>query len=171
MDFQPILSYQNSKAIKIYEAYTTAFPPEERRSETQFEALFANPNAEICIISNENQEIGYLILWKLNEALFVEHFEIFPDFRSLSFGSKILQKLISENEKIVLESEPSQLNDIAERRINFYQRNNFKVIDEDYIQPSYGIGKPAIQLFLLATYTPINIQDLKLDIYDTVYQF
>ena len=171
MEFLPIKNSEDQYAIKIFKAYCEAFPANERRNDVQFDQLFSNEKAEICIIINDNKEIGYLILWNLKEVLFVEHFEIFPEFRSQSFGSKILEKLITENPKVVLESEPSHLNEIAERRIKFYQRNHFSIISEDYIQPSYGIGKSAIPLFLLATFQPESIDKLKLEIYDIVYQF
>jgi len=68
-----------------------------------------------------------------------------------------------------LEIEPEHLDDNAKRRFSFYQRNGFNLIDEMYVQPSYGEGKNSLKLWLLANYTPENLEEVKDEIYDIVY--
>lgn len=169
MEFQIIASYEDYRTPKIVKAYTTSFPADERRNDKQFQDLFNHPLVKIFSVLDENQHKGYLVTWQLSHALFVEHFEVFEEYRGHNLGSKILTELHNMYSKIVLESEPPTLNEIAKRRINFYQRNSFAIIDEAYIQPSYGVGKYPLSLYLLANFAPENLTLLKEEIYDTVY--
>ena len=169
MEFQKIYDWKDEKVSEILYAYQNSFPPDERRDNEQLQKLFNNENAEIISILNENENIGYLILWKLSDFVFIEHFEIFECFRGKSFGSDILQNLLQKHPKIVLESEPDYLSNIAAKRISFYKRNGFKVIDEQYIQPSYGEGKKPLTLFLLSSETTENVEKIKEEIYQKVY--
>ena len=161
----------NRKRIsKIFYVYEKTFPEEERRNKEQFLKLIENPDVYIFSIKKDETAIGYLILWELSGFYFLEHFEVFEEFRNQNFGSEILKNLQEKFEKIVLETEPENLNEIAKRRIGFYKKNGFTVVDETYIQPSYGDGKPAVNLWLLANF---KIEDLKIlvrEIFEVVYQ-
>ena len=65
------------KLSRIFSSYEKTFPADERRDEAQFLALLENPNSLIFIIKNEENSIGYVILWELNDFYFLEHFEVF----------------------------------------------------------------------------------------------
>ncbi len=169
MKFLPVHSFENPSAQKIYRAYTTTFPADERRNDEQFKALFEHPNAFVNSILWREAEVGYLVLWKLSESIFVEHFEVFEEFRNQKLGSVVVKTLIEEHSNIILESEPSYLSDIAERRIGFYQKNSLSIINESYIQPSYEEGKNPLELFLMASWLPEDIQAVEQEIHRTVY--
>lgn len=166
LKFIPILSFSSI----IYEAYCDAFPENERRNKEQFMALFVNPKTKVLSIQHENITKGYLIIWLLSEFLFLEHFEIFPKYRGQNLGSSVLLKLAEQYPKIILESEPNFLNDISERRISFYQRNGFSIIDKNYTQPAYSNEKSSIQLFLMANWQATNILRIEKEIHSEVYQ-
>lgn len=168
MNFLSSLSIEIKQ--QIFQSYLSSFPEDERRDENDFWAIFNNPNAQVLSISESQQPIGYLILWKMLDFIFIEHFEVFECFRGRSLGSKILNELIKKHSKIILETEPSTLNDIAKRRVKFYQRNHFEILDKNYIQPSYGIGKNPLNLWLMGTFTPKNIEKYIHEIYKIVYQ-
>lgn len=169
MEFIPILHNENETAQKIFQSYTTTFPPEERREEKQFYELFNNPNTQITSILKNKKEIGYLILWHLSEYVFIEHFEVFSEYRNQKFGQKILENLKEIYPHLVLEAEPEQLNEISKRRIHFYQRCGFSIINKHYTQPSYGAGKKAINLYLLANFIPKKNDELQKEIHLKVY--
>lgn len=169
MKFTTLSDFKNEKAQKILRAYTTTFPPEERRSEEQFSALFSTENVSIESIQEHNEAIGYLVLWHLSDFVFVEHFEVFHQYRNRKLGEKILTTLHTIYPKIVLESEPDSLSEIAQRRIHFYQRNGFSIVDKNYMQPSYGEGKAAINLYLLANFIPPKNDELLQEIHHKVY--
>jgi ribosomal protein S18 acetylase RimI-like enzyme len=169
MEFLQITSTDDYRIQEIFDSYSTTFPEDERRDWYQFVKLFSNPNTKIIFVLHETQNIGYLIIWELSSHTFVEYFEVFPQFRSQKFGSHITEYLFKNFPRIILEIEPAHTSEDAQRRYSFYQKNGFRLIDEMYVQPSYGEDKKAIDLWLLANYTPENIKEIKDEIYDIVY--
>lgn len=169
MEFSQITSPDDYRVQQIFKSYSTSFPEDERREWHQFVKLFEHPNVKVISVLNDNDNIGYLIIWKLSNYVFVEHFEVFSEFRNQKLGSHITGYLFKNHPRIILEIEPEHLNDDAKRRFLFYQRNGFNLIDEMYIQPSYGEGKKSLELWLLANYTPENLKEVKDEIYDIVY--
>lgn len=157
------------KLSRIYAAYETTFPEDERRDYDQFLALLKNPDSFIFAVKNDETHVGYIILWKLSDCYYLEHFEVFEEFRNLKLGSQILSELKEKFKKILLESEPSHFDEMAERRINFYLRNGFSIIAEDYIQPSYGPGKSSMNLFLLSNFEVIAVQEIEAELFTKVY--
>ena len=158
------------KLSRIFAAYESTFPEDERRDESQFLALLENPDSFIFSVKNDENHVGYVILWKLENCYYLEHFEVFEEFRNLKLGSQILAELKEKFGNIVLESEPSHLDEMAERRINFYLRNGFSIISEDYIQPSYGPGKNSMNLFVLSNFSVTNVEDLQNELHTKVYR-
>ena len=159
------------KLSRIFSAYESTFPEDERRDKDQFLSLIENPACFIFAVKNDDDFVGYLILWKLEDFYFLEHFEVFEEFRNLKLGSQILSELQEKFGNIVLESEPNSLGEMAERRINFYVRNGFSVISEEYVQPSYGAGKNAIRLFLLSNFAIAEVKAIQNEIFSKVYLF
>lgn len=168
MLFEKSTSQENKE--KIYNSYCSSFPEDERRNEKDFWDLFNNPNAEILSIFNEENFIGYLIIWKFPLFIFIEHFEVFEEFRGQKLGSKILKALYKKHQNIILETEPATLSQIAERRVEFYQRNGYSILKKDYIQPKYSEEKNDLELWLMGTFTPENLEQSISEIYKIVYQ-
>ncbi|KIA89895.1 GNAT family N-acetyltransferase [Kaistella jeonii] len=158
------------KLSRIYSAYEKTFPVDERRDKEQFLELIENPDCFIFAVKNYDDFVGYLILWKLEDFHFLEHFEVFEEFRNLKLGSQILEELKEKFGDIILESEPKDLGEMAERRINFYVRNGFSVISENYVQPSYGEGKDPMNLFLMSNFFVEEVKGIINELYLKVYQ-
>lgn len=169
MEFLQITSPDDYRVQQIFNSYSTTFPEDERREWSQFVKLFDHPNVKVISVLNNSENIGYLIIWDLKNHVFVEHFEVFSEFRNQKLGSHITDYLFKNYPRIILEIEPEHLDDNAKRRFSFYQRNGFSLIDEMYVQPSYGEGKNSLKLWLLANYTPENLEEVKDEIYDIVY--
>ncbi|WP_228438135.1 GNAT family N-acetyltransferase [Chryseobacterium sp. 6424] len=169
MEYLRIPSFDDFRAQQIFKSYSDTFPVDERRSEAQFRALFQHPKVKVLSVLKDLDYIGYLIVWELTHFVFIEHFEIFSDFRSMKYGSEIIGDLFKQYSHIVLEAEPADLDDTAQRRILFYERNGFKVIDQNYVQPCYEVGKQPLNLWLMANWQPTNIEWIKEEIYDIVY--
>ncbi|MBP0612184.1 GNAT family N-acetyltransferase [Chryseobacterium sp. cx-311] len=169
MEYLQVSAADDFRAEHIYKSYCSTFPEDERRSKDQFRQLFKNPKVKVLAILNELDNIGYLVLWELTDFVFIEHFEIFSEFRSLKYGSEMLAHLFRTYSHVVLEAEPEHLNDDAVRRIAFYSKNGFSVIDENYVQPCYEEGKNSLQLLLLANWAPEKTDWIKEEIYDVVY--
>lgn len=169
MEFIHITSAGDFRAKNIYSSYTTSFPKDERRCESQFQSLFNKEKVKVFSVLNNLQDVGYLIAWELSECVFIEHFEIFSDFRSQKFGTDVIKKLFKDYSKIILESEPETLDENAKRRIDFYRRNGFSIIDENYVQPPYEKEKKPVNLWLMANYQPEKTDRILEEIYDIVY--
>ena len=169
MEFIHITSPDDFRAKEIYSSYINSFPKDERRNREQFSCLFSNKKVKVFSVLNDLKYIGYLIAWELTEFVFIEHFEIFSEFRSQKFGTEVIKKLFRDYSKIILEAEPSNLDDDARRRIDFYKRNGFQIVDESYLQPPYSKDKKPVPLWLLANYQPKKLEHIREEIYDVVY--
>lgn len=169
MEFNQVTSAEDYRAKEIYNAYCSAFPEDERRCEKQFRELFNQNHVKIFSVLEGLDDIGYFICWELSHFVFVEHFEIFSEFRSKKYGSEVLKKLYSDYSKIVLESEPEHLDETAKKRLEFYSKNGFTTIDDNYLQPPYQNGKNPVSLWLLSNFQPENTDRIREEIYDTVY--
>ncbi len=169
MEFLPITYAEDDRVQEIYNSYISTFPVDEQRDKDQFLDLFVSPHVSFMSVIHEKEAIGYLILWKMSSFVFVEHFEVFEAFRSKKLGSHIVNHLTENYPHVILEIEPADLSEDATRRYSFYQRNNCSLVDTTYIQPSYGEGKQSLNLWLLANYTPENIEEIKKEICDIIY--
>ncbi|WP_312075337.1 GNAT family N-acetyltransferase [Chryseobacterium sp.] len=169
MEFLQVTSPDDYRVGKIYNSYINSFPEDERRDWTKFVALFTHPKVKVFSVLHENNNSGYVVIWELSDFTFVEHFEVFNEYRNLKIGSQILDILKQNYPRIILEIEPEHLSEDAKRRFSFYQRNGFSLIDEMYLQPSYGDGKKKLELWLLANYKPLDLKLTIDEIHDIVY--
>lgn len=161
---------QNRKKIsRIFNRYERTFPEEERRNREQFLALAEHPDAFVYLIHEEDENIGYAVIWELPHFFFLEHFEIYEDYRSRGLGTSTLEAMKEKFGNIVLETEPENLSEIAQKRILFYEKNEFKILNKNYTQPSYGDGKPSMRLFLMSNFEPENINHLITEIHRIAY--
>lgn len=133
--------------------YTDSFPPEERRpwGEILSPASSQGPHAEAIIV--DDAFAGLVTTWDLGRWIYVEHLAVDPSLRGRGTGAALLSLLRSRSGRpVVLEVEPPAAdNPMAERRIGFYARNGFSVLDYDYIQPPYSPGLPSVPLLLMST--------------------
>lgn len=102
MEFLPITSPEDYKIKDIYHSYSTTFPEDERRDWDQFVKLFSNPHVKVISVLHESKVIGYLIFWELSDYIFVEHFEVFAEFRSQKLGSHITGYLFKNYQGLFL---------------------------------------------------------------------
>ena len=112
---------QNRKKIsKIFTATKKDFSLKKKDdSKDQFLDLAENPDAFFYSINHEDENIGYCVIWGASRILFLEHFEVFEEFRNQNLEKKILESLQEKFEKLILETEPDSLSEIAERRLRF----------------------------------------------------
>ena len=127
-----------------------SFPLEERRDDdkqrynTDFDDLFTAYVAE-----EDNEPVGLITCWNFDYITYVEHFAIDPNRRNGGYGKKILELLKQKVQSpIVLEVElPNE--EISKRRIGFYERSGFKLIEKPYMQPAYRETDEELPLYLM----------------------
>lgn len=158
-DLKSFSDADRSAALRyVWELYTTSFPAEERRSYDNFlRAVLSDPYCSLFLIGERDvveETKGFIISWVLSPELsFIEHFAIAPEWRNHKIGQACFEMMtalaLSSHSCILLEAEPP-LTEIARRRIGFYERAGFEIIDADYIQPSYEETGRGVPLYLMA---------------------
>lgn len=143
----------NSDAFnRLMDLYEQSFPPAERREKQSLASLLSKEaRMHFCsIIDDDGTMAGLFIYWDLHTFIYMEHFAVFPDMRNRGIGRRMLQHLFTLADKpLVLEAEPAD-DEMAKRRIDFYRRNGFEVVETDYIQPSYTTGGDELPLWIMA---------------------
>lgn len=129
-----------------------SFPPEEYRPLEELrrysdgKASFRNN-----VILHNNVPIGLLTYWDFHAFCYIEHFAIDPSLRNGGYGKAALQHLcqLLPDMPIVLEVE-EPLTEMAQRRIRFYQHQDFTLWEKEYLQPPYKPGDGCLPMRLMA---------------------
>lgn len=148
--FQPIKTSDVAAYHYMEKLLTDSFPEEEYRDLKELQkytdtvAHFYNN-----IIYDNEKQIGIITYWDFDSFYYVEHFAIDPAQRNGGYGQKVLEHLKHQvNLPIVLEVElPTE--EIARRRINFYQKNAYELWEKEYFQPPYKAGHDFLPMFLM----------------------
>ena len=131
--------------------YLSAFPPNERREFDELKKQIFNDECNVNLILAGEKVAGFVILWNFTDFIFLEHFAIEPGLRGLGIGENTLAEIMALYQKnIIFETEPPA-NEMARRRIGFYERNGFHLLERHYFQPSYDGIKPEVELKLMST--------------------
>jgi ribosomal protein S18 acetylase RimI-like enzyme len=120
--------------------YAEAFPPSERRSEKQLKRLIKeNDSMYFNLVLFEGKIAGLFVYWNLADFFFLEHLAISPDMRNHKIGQQVLDWIADNLNGIrLMEVEPSGSSEFASRRIAYYERNGYKILNKNYQQPSYS---------------------------------
>lgn len=145
---------------KILHLYVSSFPEEERREFHELAEMPGLPECSVCLILTSERKIaGFCIFWDFVSFVFLEHLAIENDLRGLGIGEGVLSVLREKYNTILLETELPEA-EISQRRVKFYQRNGFRMLQRKYIQPSYGKNKPEVELQLMSTSVDFTVETL-----------
>lgn len=116
---------------------------------------FRGPYLHTLILSKgfTDKFAGLINSWHFDDFNYLEHLATMPALRGSGIGATTLYSLLNGFDKPwVLEVErPSADSPMAARRIAFYERNGFSLLDYDYIQPPYAPGLPEVPLYLMSS--------------------
>lgn len=155
--------------------YFASFPPQERRLWTDIERLLSQPSSpyNLLVIVSGEMFTGFITWWSLNGFCYIEHFAVAQSMRGCGVGAKALKQFVASTPlPIVLEVELPDSDEIARRRIDFYQRNGFVAhLDFPYIQPPYSPSLPSVPLMLMTanTTTQLNLHHIAATLHQSVY--
>lgn len=137
----------------IIEIYLASFPETERRPVEDLRRRVASGEINLYLMADDDQApVGFITSWHFGDFRYVEHFAVDPATRGLGLGGKALEDFIDlEPTPVILEVEPAETSVEARRRIAFYQRHGFDIVDKSYIQPPYTAELSPIPLHLMAT--------------------
>lgn len=140
----------------VRKLYESAFPVEERRPWPDFQSRISDAGnimeLHVARTADSGEFAGFITLWQLPSAVYVEHFAIADSMRGRGIGSLILEsvKAYASPRPIVLEVELPGASPEAVRRIGFYERAGFSPHpDYPYSQPAYSTGLPAVPMMLM----------------------
>lgn len=145
-----ITSPEDADFKKLAELYTEAFPPEERRNIPQLEKLLQQqPDMYYNAIECDGQLAGLFVYWNFQDFWYLEHLAVYADMRNKKIGQQVLD-FVRDNlpGSRLLEVEPAE-EEMAVRRIGYYQRNGYKILDREYVQPSYDGIRPSLPLWIM----------------------
>jgi len=150
--------------------YTNSFPPEERRPWQQIADTASMP-CLYGLYTADGSFAGLITVWNFDRYAYVEHFAVDPVRRSGGIGAKAIAALRQKlGIPVVLEVEPLDHPDpMAPRRIAFYQRCGFTLLDHPYIQPPYAPGLPSVPLCLMTTDPTLDPSDITHTLHTQVY--
>lgn len=142
----------SDKALYTYmeELMKRSFPPDEYRDLNELRDFTDNRTHFFnnIIMENENP-IGFFSFWDFDDFYYAEHFAIDPSKRNGGYGKAVLQHVCQTLQKpIVLEVEMPE-EEMARRRVGFYQRNGFVLWNNEYQQPPYKPGDNYLPMRLM----------------------
>lgn len=151
LKFHRILSTDDSLFERFSELFQSSFPVNERRPlESLRKIISAEPDVYCDAVLRDTVFVGLLVYWDFSDFVYVEYLAVNPDIRGGGIGARVLSQLKDfVRRSVVLEVEPP-LNELAKRRIGFYERNGFVLLENEYFQPSYGLV-PGLELKLMSS--------------------
>ena len=125
------------------------------------------------IILEGDTPVGLLTYWDFQQFCYIEHFAIDPAKRNGGYGKEALKAVRTLlNRPIVLEvEEPNE--EMAQRRIGFYQREGFQLWPNAYQQPPYKPGCGFLPMQLMVYGALDNLRDfetIRTKLYTEVYK-
>lgn len=158
----------------VYEIMDEAFPPTEKRSFEGQKKLLEEKQYRIIPNYNSLGELsGFIAVWSFDTFNFIEHIAVSKQMRGKGIGSTILKSYIrSCNKIILLEVEPPD-NEVAVKRIRFYEKLGFNLNSFYYQQPPLQDGFSYIDLKIMSypeKISEVEFLPLKKQIYKTVYK-
>ncbi len=152
--------------------YLLSFPPEERRPWHTITHPADAAGPQLLIALDGDRQLGFVTIWHFGTFIYIEHLAVEPSLRGAGTGAAILRALTEKYSlPIALEVEPqADNNPMAARRIGFYERCGFSVLDFDYIQPPYSPELPEVALKLMATAGAPDAAEIARTLHSRVYK-
>jgi len=144
--------------------YSVSFPVYELRSDKQQEYAFRDSRYNLFCILDEKKDMlcAFISFWEFERYIYIEHLAVNQELRGKNLGSKMLKDFNSETSKtIILEIDPIK-DEIAERRLRFYQKLGYVLNPYKHYHPAYNTEYPPHELLVLNTG-----EQLPPDLYET----
>ncbi len=163
MEFIRLKNFKSEEFKRVWEIYECSFAEDEKRDLEDEKKIMRKEEHFLCAVKDNQAIVGLIEYWDLGDFVFIEHLAIKKDLRGKGYGTKLMKQFINslpESKRfVVLEVEKLTSKD-AKRRIRFYERLNFKLNKNFlYIQPAYGKGKKAVELYLMTYPEKIKSED------------
>jgi ribosomal protein S18 acetylase RimI-like enzyme len=144
--------------IRLLPLYEEAFPPAERREAGQLRRVIKRREAmHFNAIRSGGELAGLFVYWDLQEFYYLEHLAVFSALREQRIGTKVLEYIASHLPGMrLLEVEPP-VTPMAARRVAYYERNGYEVLDTGYVQPPYDGQREGCPLWIMGNGRPSRL--------------
>lgn len=175
MNFESLKNTMHISFAK--EIYNSSFPLDERRDFDLVVEMVGKEGFDFYVIKSSLEDetpIGIISIWEFCDFVYIEHFAIDLSLRQKGYGSKVLNEIINKYSKpFIIEVEPPT-NVEALKRIDFYKKLNFSLLDFNYLQPAYSPTQNPLPMNLMTNnilyFTNENIQKAVSLIHQKVYK-
>lgn len=166
-----ITSAGDESLDRLIPLYEESFPAEERREIAQLKRMIeTQPSMFFNAIECDNELCGLFVYWELGDFYYLEHLAVYPEMRNKKIGQQVLDYVAANLKGLrLLEVEPTE-DEITTRRVNYYRRNGYEVIDKTYIQPSYHEHKDACPLWIMGNEATPRLAEFTDKIKEEVYR-
>ena len=149
-----IQSPDNPLLEQVLPIYNEAFPPAERREEQQLKQVVSSiDNLYFNAIIFDGKPAGLFSYWDMGDFYFLEYFAVSAGMRNHKIGQQVLDWIADNLHGLrIMEVEPADTGELAARRIAYYQRNGYKVLDKSYHQPSFSAGYKGLPMWIMANH-------------------
>ena len=175
LNFHRINTVNNQFFSNLFNLYTLAFPPMERRT---WEGLEHELNYEkrlsVNALIQEGEFVGLFNYWTFERFYYIEHLAISPKYRSQGIGSEAMGIFMDQIKlPIVLEVEMPN-NITPSRRILFFEKLGFSILSHNYAQPPYdgdGFLLPELIMSNDIHFANTHFEKIKEILYTEVYHY
>lgn len=171
MNLVHITRPDDSLLDRLIPLYEESFPEEERRGIAQLKRLIAGQPA-MCFnaIECDGELSGLFVYWELDGFYYLEHLAVYPAMRNKKIGQQVLDYVAIRLKGLrLLEVEPTT-DEMTTRRVNYYRRNGYEVLDKTYIQPSYHGQGDACPLWIMGNEETPRLAEFVEKIKEEVYK-
>ena len=144
---------------KLIPLYEEAFPKEERRNIDQLKRLISKKTEmHFNAIETVGVLAGLFIYWDMRDFYYLEHLAVFSPMRNLKIGQQVLDYIAEHLTGMrLLEVEPT-MDEMTTRRVNYYRRNGYEILDKTYMQPSYDENMEVGNLWIMGNQKSERLQ-------------
>lgn len=175
LNFYKINNASDPLFTNLYNLYTLAFPPAERRNWAglEYELTYEKRFCAHALIQND-KFVGFFNFWTFDRFYYIEHIAVIPAMRGQQIGTEAMEIFKSQTKlPIVMEVEmPNDPTSI--RRIEFYEKQGFSVLSHKYAQPPYEGDEFLIPMQLMSNdlhFSNTHFDLIKETLYEKVYHY
>ena len=159
MIIERITSLEDNRIDDIFKLFVGSFDKTERRDVEQIKTLIVSESRmHLCAIMVGEEFAGFINYWDLGEFYYGEYFAILDSMRNQNIGTKVLEWIKNNLKGTVIIEVEHPLDDIKTRRIQYYERNGYAVIDKSYRQPDFRIKDRDYPLWIMANTEIVNTE-------------